>query len=39
MVMSCKCRFLHEDPWRRLEELRELVPNIPFQVFPYSGGN
>lgn len=25
-------RFLHEDPWRRLEELRELVPNIPFQV-------
>lgn len=25
-------RFLHEDPWRRLEQLRELVPNIPFQV-------
>ena len=25
-------RFLHEDPWRRLEELRELVPNVPFQV-------
>ena len=25
-------RFLHEDPWRRLEKLRELVPNIPFQV-------
>ena len=25
-------RFLHEDPWRRLERLRELVPNIPFQV-------
>ena len=23
-------RFLHEDPWRRLERLRELVPNIPF---------
>lgn len=25
-------RFLHECPWRRLEQLRELVPNIPFQV-------
>lgn len=25
-------RFLHEDPWRRLEQLRELVPNVPFQV-------
>lgn len=25
-------RFLHECPWRRLELLRELVPNIPFQV-------
>ena len=25
-------RFLHEDPWRRLEELRELVPNVPFQA-------
>lgn len=25
-------RFLHEDPWRRLEQLRELVPNIPFQA-------
>ena len=27
-------RFLHEDPWRRLEVLREKVPNIPFQVGP-----
>ena len=25
-------RFLHEDPWRRLAALRELVPNIPFQA-------
>ncbi|KAA8491876.1 Pyruvate carboxylase 1 [Porphyridium purpureum] len=24
-------RFLRECPWRRLETLRELVPNIPFQ--------
>ena len=25
-------RFLHECPWRRLESLREAVPNIPFQM-------
>ena len=25
-------RFLHECPWRRLEALRERVPNIPFQM-------
>ncbi len=25
-------RFLHEDPWRRLRELRRLVPNICFQM-------
>ncbi len=25
-------RFLRECPWRRLEQLRELVPNIPFQM-------
>lgn len=25
-------RFLRECPWARLEELRELVPNIPFQM-------
>ena len=25
-------RFLHEDPWERLETLRTLVPNIPFQM-------
>ncbi len=25
-------RFLHEDPWHRLDLLRERVPNIPFQV-------
>lgn len=26
------CRFLHECPWERLEEMRKLVPNIPFQM-------
>lgn len=25
-------RFLHECPWDRLEELRKLIPNIPFQM-------
>ena len=25
-------RFLHECPWDRLKELRELIPNIPFQM-------
>ena len=25
-------RFLNECPWARLEELRELIPNIPFQM-------
>jgi pyruvate carboxylase len=25
-------RFLHEDPWQRLEKLREAVPNICFQM-------
>lgn len=25
-------RFLHECPWERLKELRELIPNIPFQM-------
>mmetsp|Transcript_27434 Transcript_27434/g.89803 ORF Transcript_27434/g.89803 Transcript_27434/m.89803 type:complete len:1207 (+) Transcript_27434:1-3621(+) len=25
-------RFLHECPWRRLEVLREQVPNVPFQM-------
>ena len=25
-------RFLREDPWRRLERLRELIPNVPFQM-------
>eukprot|EP00210_Caulerpa_lentillifera_P003086 g2948.t1 len=31
-------RFLHECPWRRLEQLRELVPNIPFQML-FRGAN
>ena len=25
-------RFLHECPWERLQEMRTLVPNIPFQM-------
>ncbi|KAK6641984.1 hypothetical protein RUM44_013707 [Polyplax serrata] len=25
-------RFLHECPWERLEEMRALIPNIPFQM-------
>ncbi|XP_044737041.1 pyruvate carboxylase, mitochondrial isoform X2 [Chrysoperla carnea] len=25
-------RFLHECPWERLEKMRELIPNIPFQM-------
>src|SRR5262249_24597967 len=25
-------RFLHEDPWQRLRELRESIPNICFQM-------
>lgn len=25
-------RFLHECPWHRLQELRKLIPNIPFQM-------
>nr|XP_006129736.1 pyruvate carboxylase, mitochondrial isoform X1 [Pelodiscus sinensis] len=25
-------RFLYECPWQRLQELRELIPNIPFQM-------
>lgn len=25
-------RFLSEDPWKRLRQMRKLVPNIPFQM-------
>ena len=25
-------RFLHECPWERLVEMREAVPNVPFQA-------
>ncbi|MGI6013889.1 MAG: pyruvate carboxylase [Oscillospiraceae bacterium] len=25
-------RFLHEDPWERLEEIRKRIPNIPLQM-------
>ena len=25
-------RFLHECPWERLRQMREKIPNIPFQM-------
>lgn len=25
-------RFLHEDPWARLRKMRQLIPNVPFQM-------
>lgn len=25
-------RFLHECPWERLEQMRSLIPNVPFQM-------
>lgn len=25
-------RFLHECPWERLEDMRKMIPNIPFQM-------
>ena len=31
-------QFLHECPWERLELLRKLVPNIPFQML-FRGAN
>src|SRR5258708_5532498 len=31
-------RFLREDPWRRLRQLREKIPNICFQML-FRGGN
>ena len=31
-------RFLHEDPWQRLRQLREAVPNICFQML-FRGSN
>ncbi len=31
-------RFLHEDPWTRLRELREQIPNICFQML-FRGAN
>jgi pyruvate carboxylase len=31
-------RFLHECPWDRLERLRALVPNVPFQML-FRGAN
>src|SRR6185503_19718365 len=31
-------RFLYEDPWERLEQLRERIPNICFQML-FRGSN
>ncbi len=31
-------RFLHEDPWQRLRDLRERIPNICFQML-FRGAN
>jgi len=31
-------RFLHEDPWRRLRQLRERIPNVCFQML-FRGAN
>ena len=31
-------RFLHECPWRRLSQLRELIPNVLFQML-FRGSN
>ncbi|HXX14901.1 MAG TPA: pyruvate carboxylase [Candidatus Eremiobacteraceae bacterium] len=31
-------RFLHEDPWQRLRELRQRIPNICFQML-FRGAN
>ncbi|MEO7300133.1 MAG: pyruvate carboxylase [Verrucomicrobiota bacterium] len=31
-------RFLHEDPWQRLRDLRESIPNICFQML-FRGSN
>ncbi|MDD2221270.1 MAG: pyruvate carboxylase [Clostridia bacterium] len=31
-------RFLHESPWERLDELRQAIPNIPFQML-FRGAN
>jgi pyruvate carboxylase len=31
-TFDASMRFLHEDPWQRLRELRRLIPNICFQM-------
>ncbi len=31
-TFDASLRFLHEDPWKRLRELRRVVPNICFQM-------
>jgi len=31
-TFDCAYRFLREDPWLRLEALREAIPGVPFQM-------
>ena len=31
-TFDASMRFLHEDPWKRLSQLREAIPNICFQM-------
>src|SRR6185437_1458230 len=31
-TFDASMRFLHEDPWRRLQQLRSRIPNICFQM-------
>lgn len=31
-TFDASMRFLQEDPWQRLDQLRALIPNIPFQM-------
>ena len=35
---KAEVRFLREDPWQRLRQLREVVPNICFQML-FRGSN
>src|SRR5581483_11635402 len=37
-TFDASMRFLREDPWRRLRELREKIPNICFQML-FRGAN
>ena len=31
-TLDVSMRFLHECPWERLEDMRAVIPNIPFQM-------